>query len=150
MAVPVNIGAAAAPSRPGTSAATAGSPSGFLAPSMLGLLAFTAFPIVASLLLGFYDWPVIGTYTFTGLKNYQTLLTSPQFGTAVLNTVVFVVLYVPLNIVISLGLAVWIRSADQGPRLLPHASSSSRPSPRWWPTPRSSRSSSPRTAWSTR
>src|SRR6188472_2547647 len=79
---------------------------GFMSPSMLGLLAFTAFPIVASLLLGFYNWPVIGTYTFTGLKNYQTLLTNPQFGTAVLNTVLFVVLYVPLNIVISLGLAV--------------------------------------------
>ena len=87
---------------------------GFLAPSMLGLLAFTAFPIVASLLLGFYNWPVIGTFTFTGLKNYQTLLTNPQFGTAVLNTVLFVVLYVPLNIVISLGLAVWIRSVVKG------------------------------------
>ena len=47
---------------------------GFLAPSMLGLLAFTAFPIVASLILGFYNWPVIGGHTFTGLKNYQTLL----------------------------------------------------------------------------
>src|SRR5918993_2889268 len=103
MAVPVNIGVVAVASRTGrrTDGRVA---SGFLAPSMLGLLAFTAFPIIASLLLGFYNWPVIGTYTFTGLKNYQTLLTNPQFGTAVLNTVLFVVLYVPLNIVISLGL----------------------------------------------
>jgi multiple sugar transport system permease protein len=83
---------------------------GFLAPSMLGLLAFTAFPIVASLLLGFFDWPVIGDHTFTGLDNYKTLLTSSEFKTAVVNTLVFVVLYVPLNIVISLGLAVWIGS----------------------------------------
>ncbi|HSU34329.1 MAG TPA: sugar ABC transporter permease [Propionibacteriaceae bacterium] len=113
MAVPVNIGAAAAPSDRGrrTDWRVA---SGFLAPSMLGLMAFTAFPIVASLLLGFYNWPVIGTFTFTGLKNYQTLLTSPQFGEAVLNTLLFVVLYVPLNIVISLGLAVWIRSVARG------------------------------------
>jgi len=113
VAVPVNIGAAAAPSDRGrrTDWRVA---SGFLAPSMLGLMAFTAFPIVASLLLGFYNWPVIGTFTFTGLKNYQTLLTSPQFGEAVLNTLLFVVLYVPLNIVISLGLAVWIRSVARG------------------------------------
>jgi multiple sugar transport system permease protein len=83
---------------------------GFLAPSMLGLLAFTAFPIVASLLLGFFDWPVIGDHSFTGLDNYKTLLTSAEFKTAVFNTLVFVVLYVPLNIVISLGLAVWINS----------------------------------------
>ena len=113
MAVPVNIGVVAVAPRSGrrTDARVA---SGFLAPSMLGLLAFTAFPIFASLLLGFYNWPVIGTYTFTGLKNYQTLLTNPQFGTAVLNTLLFVVLYVPLNIVISLGLAVWIRSLSKG------------------------------------
>ena len=83
---------------------------GFMAPSMLGLLAFTAFPIVASLIIGFYNWPVIGSQTFIGLKNYQTLLTSSEFHTAILNTFVFVLLYVPLNIVISLGLAVWIGS----------------------------------------
>jgi multiple sugar transport system permease protein len=82
----------------------------FMAPSMLGLLAFTAFPIVASLIIGFYNWPVIGSHSFIGLKNYQTLLTSNEFHTAILNTFVFVVLYVPLNIVISLGLAVWIGS----------------------------------------
>ena len=83
---------------------------GFMAPSMLGLLAFTAFPIVASLIIGFYNWPVIGTHTFIGLKNYQNLLTSKEFHTAIFNTFVFVLLYVPLNIVISLGLAVWIGS----------------------------------------
>jgi multiple sugar transport system permease protein len=87
---------------------------GFLTPSILGLLAFTAFPIVASLLLGFYDWPVIGDHTFTGVKNYEDLLSSNEFRTSVLNTIVFVVLYVPLNIVISLGLAVWI-----SPRIRP-------------------------------
>jgi multiple sugar transport system permease protein len=83
---------------------------GFLAPSMLGLLAFTAFPIVASLIIGFYNWPVIGDHTFTGLKNYQTLLNSKEFHTSIVNTFVFVLLYLPLNIVISLGLAVWIGS----------------------------------------
>jgi multiple sugar transport system permease protein len=83
---------------------------GFLAPSMLGLLAFTAFPIVASLIIGFYNWPVIGGHSFTGLRNYNTLLTSKEFHTSILNTLVFVLLYLPLNIVISLGLAVWIGS----------------------------------------
>jgi multiple sugar transport system permease protein len=83
---------------------------GFMAPSMLGLLAFTAFPIVASLIIGFYNWPVIGSHTFIGLKNYENLLTSKEFHTAILNTFVFVLLYVPVNIVISLGLAVWIGS----------------------------------------
>ena len=39
---------------------------GFLTPSMLGLLAFTAFPIVASLIIGFYNWPVIGATPLPG------------------------------------------------------------------------------------
>jgi multiple sugar transport system permease protein len=77
---------------------------------MIGLLAFTAFPIVASLLLGFFDWPVIGDHDFIGLKNYKALLSGAEFRTAIINTVVFVLLYVPLNIVISLGLATWINS----------------------------------------
>ena len=80
---------------------------GFLTPSMLGLLAFTASPIVASLLLGVFDWPVIGNHSFTGW-NYKDLLTSAEFKTALINTFVFVILYVPLNIVISLGLSVSI------------------------------------------
>lgn len=84
----------------------------FLSPSLIGLLVFTAFPIVASLLLSFYNWPVIGTHTFTGLKNYRTLFAKSEFHTAIANTLLFVVLYVPLNIVVSLGLAVWI-----GPRI---------------------------------
>ncbi|GAA3602391.1 carbohydrate ABC transporter permease [Microlunatus ginsengisoli] len=115
MAVPVNVTAPGAPGR--ISAGRTGGrrgdgkvAAGFLAPSMLGLLAFTAFPIIASLLLGFFNWPVIGDHTFTGWKNYQTLLHSKEFRTAIGNTLVFVVAYVPLNIVISLGLATWISS----------------------------------------
>jgi len=86
----------------------------FLSPSLLGLLAFTSFPIVASMLLSFYNWPVIGRHTFIGLKNYHTLLANDAFRTAILNTLLFVVLYVPLNIVISLGLAVWISPRIKG------------------------------------
>ena len=117
MAVPVSLSGAAIAETPKPSRGSHRDgpvAAGFLAPSLLGLLAFTAFPIVASLLLGFFDWPVIGDPEFTSLENYQTLLTSPQFGTAVLNTLLFVVLYVPLNIVISLGLAVWISPKIKG------------------------------------
>src|SRR3954466_5235452 len=106
MAVPVNVtGAAAAPAPPvpGGRRGDGRVAAGFLAPSMIGLLAFTAFPIVASLLLGFFDWPVIGDHQFIGLKNYESLLSGEEFRTAIINTVVFVVLYVPLNIVTSLG-----------------------------------------------
>lgn len=114
MAVSVGVAAAAgAPAPVGPEAGRRRSRDGraavgFMAPSMIGLLAFTGFPIVASLLLGFFDWPVLGDHTFVGTKNYRTLVTSHEFIVSILNTVLFVVLYVPLNILISLGIAVWI------------------------------------------
>ena len=46
---------------------------GFMAPSMLGLLAFTAFPIVASLIIGFYNWPVIGSHTLHRFEELSDL-----------------------------------------------------------------------------
>jgi len=82
---------------------------GFLAPSGLGFLIFTLVPIVGSIVLAFFSWPILGDHTFVGVQNFVTLLTTdPVFYRALRNTVIFVVLYVPLNFVISLGIACWI------------------------------------------
>lgn len=43
--------------------------SGFLALSMAGFLAFTILPIIGSLVMAFFDWPVFGDRTFSGLAN---------------------------------------------------------------------------------
>lgn len=83
--------------------------SAFLLPGAIGFVAFTAFPIVASLVMSFFDWPVLGSPSFVGFQNFVELFTTdPVFKTALLNTAVFVLLYVPINIVVSMGLAVWI------------------------------------------
>ena len=82
---------------------------GFLAPSGAGFLIFTLIPIVGSIALAFFSWPILGEHEFVGVGNFVTLLTTdPVFFRALRNTVLFVVLYVPVNFVISLGLAVWI------------------------------------------
>ncbi len=72
-------------------------------------MVFTAFPIAASLVMSFFDWPVLGSPKFIGLQNFVELFTTdPVFKSALLNTTVFVVLYVPVNLVLSMFLAVWI------------------------------------------
>lgn len=81
---------------------------GFLAPSTAGFLLFTLIPLAGSVIISMFAWPVLGNREFVGLENFTDLVTSPIFGRVVLNTVVFVVLYVPANLVVSLGLAVWI------------------------------------------
>jgi multiple sugar transport system permease protein len=90
---------------------------GFLTPGALGFLAFTLFPVVASLVMSFFDWPVLGEPSFAGFGNYVELFTTDDtFRTAILNTLLFVVLYVPINIVVSMSLAVWISPRIAGRR----------------------------------
>src|SRR3954470_13946118 len=91
------------------------SATGFLALSMAGFLAFTILPIIGSLVMAFFDWPVFGERSFTGLTNFTTLLHGdPVFHRVLLNTVLFVVLYLPLNVVVSMALAVWISPRVRG------------------------------------
>jgi multiple sugar transport system permease protein len=87
---------------------------GFLAPSTSGFLLFTLIPLVGSLAISFFAWPVLGRRRFVGVDNFVELLTDPIFHRVMLNTLVFVVVYVPLNIVVSLGLALWISPRIRG------------------------------------
>jgi multiple sugar transport system permease protein len=88
---------------------------GFLAPSGLGFLVFTLGPIIGSLVIAFFNWPVIGERSFAGLDNFVTIFTAdPIFWRTVGNTLLFVVLYVPLNFLLALGLAVWISPRIRG------------------------------------
>jgi multiple sugar transport system permease protein len=86
----------------------------FAAPHGLGLAFFTLLPIAVSLVISLFNWPLLGTPTFLGLGNYQRLFSDPIFGQVVWNTVLFVVLYVPLNLVVSLGLAAWLTPRIKG------------------------------------
>src|SRR4051812_49099027 len=120
MAIPIPGGVtrldAAPPASRGQAARhEARSATGFLALSMAGFLAFTILPIIGSLVMAFFDWPVFGERTFTGLTNFATLLHGdPVFHRVLLNTVLFVLLYLPLNIVVSMALAVWISPRVRG------------------------------------
>jgi multiple sugar transport system permease protein len=67
-----------------------------------------------ALVMSLFDWPVFGNRTFTGLDNYARLLGNPVFRQVVLNTCLFVVLYVPLNLIVSLGLAAWVSPKIKG------------------------------------
>ena len=86
----------------------------FLLPSLLGFLVFLVAPMVASLGISFYDWELLTPPTFTGLKNFQALLNDTVFREVLWNTVYYTVGLVPLNLVVSLGLAVWLNTKLRG------------------------------------
>jgi multiple sugar transport system permease protein len=81
----------------------------FLAPNIIGFLFFTLFSLLAAFGLSFFRWSLLTTPQFTGLGNYVLLFTTdPVFRKVLINTLYFVFLYVPLNILLALGMAVWL------------------------------------------
>lgn len=79
---------------------------GFLSLNLAGFLIFTVIPVGFSLYLAFFDWPLSGgRKSFVGVRNFTNALNSFGFWRVVLNVLYFVGAYVPLNLVISLGLA---------------------------------------------
>ena len=88
---------------------------GFVSPALLGLGLFTLFPVGLSIVMSLFNWPTFGARTFNGLGNYIKLFTvSPDFWPAMRNTFVFAITYVPINIALSLGLAVALNSRIRG------------------------------------
>lgn len=87
----------------------------FLLPWFIGLLLFTAGPLLMSLIMSFFNWPVIGSPEFVGLNNYVAMFTQdPQFWSSLKITMVFTGIFVPLKLVLALILALIISKNIKG------------------------------------
>jgi multiple sugar transport system permease protein len=89
----------------------------FLAPSLVVFLVFRHLPAVGGLVLGLFDWPVVGTPQFVGIANFTALFQDSVFWTALINTGVYTLLTVPVDVVLSLGLAVLLNQRLPGMRV---------------------------------
>lgn len=83
----------------------------FLAPSILIFSLFTFFPAIFSLVSSFFRWNLPFDPVITGLSNYEFLfideIGSVEFGKSIQNTIYFM-LGIPINICISLWIAVML------------------------------------------
>jgi multiple sugar transport system permease protein len=77
----------------------------FLAPTLLGMALFTFLPIIGSLVLAFFRWDIISAPQFVGFANFASLAQDPTVRVSFLNTIVFVVVAVVLQLGIALSLA---------------------------------------------
>jgi multiple sugar transport system permease protein len=89
----------------------------FILPSFAGFVIFLVAPMVASFGISLYDWELLVPPQFVGLKNFQSLATDRVFRQVLLNTAYYAFGLVPLNIVVSLGLAVWLNTKLRGVKL---------------------------------
>ncbi len=80
----------------------------FLLPGFFLFGLFVIYPMLYSLRISFFDWNVIKPIKseFVGLKNYQVLLSDPIFRRAIINTIAYTLITVPMQIILALIVAV--------------------------------------------
>lgn len=86
----------------------------FLLPNAIGFLVFSVLSIVAAFILSFYDWDLLLGARFNGIANYLQLLSDDVFRAALLNTIYFVAVSVPLTVLIGLAVAVLVNQPMRG------------------------------------
>jgi len=92
----------------------------FTSPAIIGLLWFTAYPVVMSLYYSFTSSTMmsgmegVAEAEFTGLANYQALATDEAWWTSLWNTFYYIVLSVPFGIVVALALALLLNLKVRG------------------------------------
>jgi multiple sugar transport system permease protein len=86
----------------------------FLSPWMIGFVVFIAGPMVASLVLSFTNYDAINAPQGVGLANYREMFSDPKVGTALWNTLVYAVMYVPASMAVALTLAMMLNRLGRG------------------------------------
>jgi multiple sugar transport system permease protein len=79
----------------------------FVVPTVLGIVVFTAGPIIASFALSLFSWNVINSPRFVGLSNYRSLIHDSvvlhAFGTTAIMAVLVVALQVSIGLVLAIA-----------------------------------------------
>jgi len=88
----------------------------FLLPGLLLFIAFIIGPMLYSLRMSFFNWKVLNPdlSTWVGLDNYTRALADPIFQRAVLNTLAYSVVTVPVQVALGVGVAILLNQHIRG------------------------------------
>lgn len=86
----------------------------FVLPSMLIIILFKLVPLVIGFVISFTDWNLLSSPEFIGLQNYTRLLSDPISKQVFGNTLYYAALSVPLNLALSLGIALALNQKIKG------------------------------------
>lgn len=96
-----------------------------VSPYLVHFILFVAFPVGFSIVLTFHKWNIISPMEYTGLNNYVRLFNDKTFLRSIGNTLIFLVIHIPLQIIFALFLAeilnqkIKLRGAFRGAFFLP-------------------------------
>jgi len=89
----------------------------FVLPSLLGIGIFIVIPIIFSFVLSFYNWDLLGSPYFVGLKNYVELFNEDKFWFILKNTLYFSFAVSAFGILIPIVLAAAVNAKIRGSEL---------------------------------
>jgi ABC-type sugar transport system permease subunit len=82
----------------------------FSLPYVIFFLAFVAYPLTFSFILIFHRWNIVTPMEWVGLKNFSRLLSDPLFFKSIVNTLTFLLIHIPLQIVLALIFALLLNT----------------------------------------
>lgn len=82
----------------------------FVLPYVIYFLTFVAYPLVFSVILMFHRWNIVTPMEWIGLKNFIRMFNDPLVLKSLGNTLVFLLIHIPLQIAVALGLAMLLHS----------------------------------------
>ena len=87
----------------------------FVLPALIAFLIFVIIPLVTSVVISLYETDKFFiNMKFVGLKNFEYLLKDPIFGKSLMNILLYAIMAVTSNIVISLALAYLVNMPKRG------------------------------------
>lgn len=82
----------------------------YISPWLIGFTVFYAGPLIASLLFSFTSWDLLSPVKWVGLANYRSMLKDELFFQALKVTTIYSIFAVPLQLIVSLILAMLLNS----------------------------------------
>jgi len=86
----------------------------FVAPWIIGFLAFTLYPFIMTFYYSFTKFDIVSSPKFIGLDNYRALFHDHTFWHALYNTAYYTVLEVPFSTILAIGIAMLLNMRVRG------------------------------------
>lgn len=86
----------------------------FISPWIVGFLAFTLYPMIASIYYSFCDYDVLSRPVWIGTLNYRDMATDPVFWKSLRNTLYFAAFSLPLGLFLSVAIAMLLNHDVRG------------------------------------
>jgi ABC-type sugar transport system permease subunit len=86
----------------------------FLAPSLVGVVLFLVIPVILVIILSLAQWNLLTPIKWVGFSNYASIFRFDGFGHSLIVTAYYVLLNIPVQTVVALGLALLLNNKLRG------------------------------------